>query len=139
MNTHFRDITKKLIRHRQGLRDPQIMHPEREWIIALALMVGIFSASAGWSMLVYLKNMNVSPNDVVVEQQQTIVYRENSVDEALALFEKRAYEQQMLIGAMSGGSEVSEEVATSSDEFIGEMATTTEMATSTESEEVLGE
>lgn len=123
-----------MFRRRQGLRDPQIMHPEREWVIALVMMVVIFSASASWSLVVYLQNREVGLEDVFVDQQQTIVYRENSVDNALELFKKREQELNELIGSMPIPEE-EEVVATSTPVENFGATTTVEAASSTPREE----
>lgn len=95
--TLFTQMARKVFRHERGLRDPQIMHPEREWLIGLLVMVLIFTASAGWSAQVYLKNKNVSADQTTVGEGEA-VYREPQVKEALRIADEREDELRELLG-----------------------------------------
>lgn len=115
----FSEMAKKVFRHERGLRDPHIMHPEREWLIGLLVMVLVFAISAGWSAQVYLKNKNVSAEEPVVNGGEA-VYREPQVKEALKIAQQRENELKGLLGETPSAPPVAEE----------EQATTT--ATTTE-------
>ncbi len=95
---HIAEMAKKVLRHERGLRDPQIMHPEREWLIGLSIMVVIFAASAVWSADVYLKNKNVNIDQTSIEAGDNATYREVQVKEALRMVEQREQELQSLLG-----------------------------------------
>jgi hypothetical protein len=106
MNKQIENIIKSINRQRRGLRDPQIMHPEREWLIGMVLALSIFVLTATWSMTVYLKNRNASTQIEAEQQSESVVYRETMVAEALARLEKRTAELNTLLE--QGGSGVVE-------------------------------
>ena len=114
----FTQMARKVFRHERGLRDPHIMHPEREWLIGLLIMVLIFTASAGWSAQVYLKNKNVSANQTTINEAET-VYREPQVKEALRIAGEREDELRELLG-------VAPTAPTSIEDLSAPEATTTE-------------
>ncbi|MBP6924679.1 MAG: hypothetical protein KBC62_04485, partial [Candidatus Pacebacteria bacterium] len=89
MNKHIEDIIKSINRHKKGLRDPQIMHPEREWGIGIFLAVLIFILSATWSLSLYIENRNAAAHMQTEEQPESVVYRESQVEEALARLGER--------------------------------------------------
>lgn len=89
MNKHIDTIIKSINRHKKGLRDPQIMHPEREWSIGIFMAVFIFISSAAWSLGVYISNRNASANVQTEEQSESVVYRESMVEEALSRLKER--------------------------------------------------
>jgi hypothetical protein len=66
------------------------MHPERDWSIGVFLALLIFIASATWSLTVYLVNRNISPDTGTGQQDESVVYRESMVEEALTRLEERA-------------------------------------------------
>jgi hypothetical protein len=111
-------MAKKILHHERGLRDPQIMHPEREWVTGLAVMVGLFIACAAWSAQMYLSNLEVSIEEQAGEHVTQTVYRDAQVKEALKVIDQRDRELQELLGNALPALPV-EEVATST-------ATTTE-------------
>lgn len=89
MNKHIDSIIKSINRHKKGLRDPQIMHPEREWLIGIFLALLIFVSATAWSLAVYLTNRNAAAVMPTEEQSESVVYRESMVEEALLRLEKR--------------------------------------------------
>jgi hypothetical protein len=116
--TLFTQMARKVFRHERGLRDPHIMHPEREWLIGLLVMVLIFVAGAGWSAQIYLKNKNVSADQTTVNDGET-VYREPQVKEALRIAGERENELSELLGVAPAAPTPKEDLATTT-------ATTTE-------------
>lgn len=98
MNKNIDNILKSISRHKHGLRDPQIMHPEREWLIGISIAVTIFILSGAWSLTLYLKNRNVSSDIQMGEQSEVVVYRESMVNEALGRLDERKAELDALLG-----------------------------------------
>jgi uncharacterized membrane protein len=94
------------------------MHPEREWLIGLLVMVLIFVAGAGWSAQIYLKNKNVSADQTTVNEGET-VYREPQVKEALRIASEREDELSELLGVAPAAPAPKDDLATTT-------ATTTE-------------
>jgi hypothetical protein len=115
------EMTKKILRHQEGLEDRTIMHPVREWFVGLAIGIVVFIAVALMSGYAYWQNKqeNVTFETEVAE---TTIYSESQVKEALRLYRTRDRERMSLIG----GIEVTEIPVT-------EQATTT--ATTTPLEE----
>lgn len=101
MNKNIDNILKSISRHKHGLRDPQIMHPEREWLIGISIAVTIFILSGAWSLTLYLKNRNVSSDIQMGEQSEVVVYRESMVNEALGRLDKRKAALDALLGRES--------------------------------------
>lgn len=93
----FTEMAKKVFHHERGLRDPHIMHPEREWLAGLLIMVLIFATSAIWSAQVYLKNKNVSAAPTTTGGGEA-TYREPQVKEALKIASEREAELRNLLG-----------------------------------------
>lgn len=90
MSKQLDNLLKSIQRHKRGLRDPQIMHPERDWLIGIAFALTIFIVSASWSMTVYLKNRNAAATMEFEQESESVVYRESMVNEALARIQARA-------------------------------------------------
>jgi len=88
------EMAHKIFRHQQGLHDPKMMHPEREWLVGLAITLLIFSISAYWSAHTYVENKNTTIVESANENNDVVVYRESLVKSALAEFSER--EQQLV-------------------------------------------
>lgn len=119
--TSFSEMAKKVFRHERGLRDLQIMHPEREWLVGLLVMVLVFATSATWSAQVYLKNKNVSAAPTTTGEGEN-VYREPQVKEALRIAQVQEDELRGLLGAAPTAPPAGEETRATST-----ATTTTEM------------
>jgi hypothetical protein len=117
--TDIARMAKKVFHHERGVRDPHIMHPEREWLIGLCLMIVIFAICATWSAQVYLKNKNISADQSAANHTSDSVYREPQVKEALQIASKRERELQDLLGVTPTKPSVEETV-------VVEVASTTE-------------
>lgn len=101
---------RKILRHSKGLKDPKLMHPEREWVIGLCVAVAIFAVTASGSAYTYWQNKHLSA--VVPEgTEEVIVYRESMVKEALKRFGDRNAEREALMGTMTGMSAAPSEPA----------------------------
>lgn len=90
-------IIKKIARKKRGLRDHQIIHPQREWFLGLFFTLLIVAGMATWSCLTYFNVTNRSiETDAEVLTNQT-VYRTEIVDAALAEFRQRAENYDQLL------------------------------------------
>ena len=94
-------MAKKIIRHQQGLQDPQIMHPEREWTLGLAIFLAILSFCTFFSISIYNQNKNVSLGEISSDTNEVFVYRESLVKEALEKFSQRDTELKNLLGTVT--------------------------------------
>lgn len=95
-----KDITKaakKILRRQKGLRDHQIIHPQREWIIGLLLMCFIVGGIAVWSSTTYLSITDQSVTTNNSETGSQTVYRTEVVDAALTMFRERAENYEKLL------------------------------------------
>jgi hypothetical protein len=133
------EMAKKVIQHRHGLQDPQIMHPEREWAIGVAIALCLFLACAGWSIHIYIKNKDVSVEGTGTKTQESFMYRESLVKEALLRFNERGERMQTLL---NGASPVRTEpvapvVASSTEPTVAEENQTTGTTTADSLEESL--
>ena len=95
----FTEIAKKVLRSNKGLKSPQIMHPEREWLIGLFVAVVFFGTSAAWSahMNIKYKNISVTGNNDV--ESDVVVYRESLVNSALQKFSSRQEIHESLLNS----------------------------------------
>jgi hypothetical protein len=108
------EMVRKVLKHSQGLHDPKIMHPEREWLIGLGLALIIFVCSAYGSIYTYWKNKNIAASNDVTVTDDAVVYRESVVKEALSRFDKRNKEREALMATFPGAPTPAPAVATSS-------------------------
>ena len=93
-------MARHITRHAKGLKDPRIMHPEREWVLGLAVALGIFAVTAAGSAFSYMKNKHpVAANPE--EASEAPVYRESIVKDALRQLDVRDRERETLLGGMS--------------------------------------
>jgi hypothetical protein len=125
-NFHIKERLQKLSKKSGAIRDPQLMHPEREWVIGLlgALTLLLFSISLG--AYIYFKNQTVDVQ-VNADEAAQVVYRESIVEQVLMMVDDRADTLQSL-SAQSQGPEIVEEEETASTtetEIIPETASTT--------------
>lgn len=88
-------LTKRFFKKQQVVRDPQIMHPDREWAIGLLVAALIFAGSGYWSIQTYLSNRSATAHGVVDDKAET-VYRASIVKEALETVRNRERELQNL-------------------------------------------
>jgi hypothetical protein len=88
-------LVKKLFKKREVLRDPQLMHPEREWAIGLGIALLLFILAAAISVYTYFKNQSINV-EVNGDTATEVVYRESLVDEVLATISNREQTLQSL-------------------------------------------
>ena len=120
-------ITKRLFKKRPIVRDPQLMHPDREWATGLFMAILIFSVSAYFSVHTYLSNRFVTALEVVDDKTQT-VYRESIVQEALETVRNRERELQNLTQSVVI-PEPAPEVASTTLEEVGDTQEATSAST----------
>lgn len=117
-------MVKHLKRSGGSVRNSQIMHPMREWVIGLVVAAVLLGATAVWGTALYMSHRDVLLDEVEVETANT-PYRERQVEDALAIFSEREQVFNSLITLSASEpapvDTVVESVATSS-------ATTTENA-----------
>lgn len=95
--TYITQLKQKFLKKKPVIRDPQLMHPEREWGVGLVIAVLIFSVCGIWSIYTYLKNRSITAAPTQDNTQQT-VYRESVVNEALEIVAKRKRTLDQLTG-----------------------------------------
>jgi hypothetical protein len=126
---YITSLAKRLFKKRQIVRDPQIMHPDREWAIGLLVAAIIFSVSGYFSIHTYLSNRSATAESVEDDKAQT-VYRESIVQEALEMVNKRERSLQNLTKSVVVEESI-EEVATTTEESVDTVEPTDEVSAST--------
>ena len=82
-------IAKKVLRKQKGLRDHQLIHPAREWLIGILLGLGCFTVIAWGSVATYITYSNVTVTGTTDVEAEKVVYRAELVDAALKVFGER--------------------------------------------------
>lgn len=82
----FSKIAKKILKHRQQVRDHQIIHPKRDWAIGLLFSIILLGAFGWWNVSTYMTYSNTAVTGSVTLDNQVVVYREGQVMEALDRF-----------------------------------------------------
>lgn len=90
-------LVKKILRHRRGIQENQIIHPTREWFIGLLMAVFLFAGFGYWNITSYIKYSNTSITGAVTLDNEVIVYRESLVQEALRRFSERQTQFDTLV------------------------------------------
>lgn len=94
-----KDITKMvkhIVRRDQGARDPQIMHPSREWFTGLSLVTLIVVFGSWFCFYTYNNYIQQINGDVPVVES-SVPYQAAVVDKAVqSLIEKRKTYQSIL-------------------------------------------
>lgn len=117
----FSQVAKRVRRTGRGLRDPQLMHPNREWGIGLLVAVLIFTISAVWSAQTYMKYKDASINLVEPVTENMQVYRAAMIDAALEKFSERQAANELFTKRVAAERVMNEEA----EEGGGGQATTT--------------
>ena len=111
----FKQMARHVLRKQRGLRDPQIMHPERDWSIGIFVALAIFFFSIFWSIYAYIENKNISFESASAPSTEVVVYRESLVKSSLEQFDARAKVLNRLVGIASPIPEVELATASSSE------------------------
>jgi hypothetical protein len=119
------EMAKNVFKHERGLRDPRIMHPDREWLLGLGAALVVFVVGAVWSGNTFLKNRHVSALTAQSDGVTETVYRESQVKEVLKTLDERERRLQELLGVAPEPLPV---------EAVGAYESVTEVATSTTEE-----
>ncbi len=116
---------KKLKRPVQ-LRDQQLMHPEREWVIGLLITILLFVGAASISAYTYFSNQTIDV-ETVSDSAADTVYRESLVEEVLQSIKDRENRLRLLSRTVSPVAEVqaTPEETASSTEIQAETASST--------------
>jgi hypothetical protein len=120
-------FTKRFFKKQQIVRDPQIMHPDREWVVGLFVATLIFAMSGYWSIQTYLKNRSATALEMVDDKAET-VYRDSIVKEALETVRSRERELQNLTQSVVI-PELAPEVASTTLEEVGDTQKTASSST----------
>jgi hypothetical protein len=115
-------FAKKIVRAQQGLKNHQLMHPRREWLIGVLVAVSIFSASAVWSSIKYFQYKDIDHQTSVQPEAPVAVYRENLVNEALSAFAEKAQRLADQLGDTEPLPEIEYEPLPEEEEESGETA-----------------
>lgn len=82
-------IVKDILRRKKGLANHQIMHPEREWFLGLAMAFLFLCLSTIWSISLYREYSALSQKTSTDGDYTEVVYRESTVEAALLEFTNR--------------------------------------------------
>jgi hypothetical protein len=93
----FTKLAKSVIKQQKGLRDPRIMHPEREWLAGLGVAGLILVGVVYVSVDNYLKNQDASANKVEAVIESKPVYRETVVKDVISSFREREQKLDSLV------------------------------------------
>ena len=88
--SNITQIAKKILKHQKGLREHQIIHPGREWAIGILLALFSLVLIVGWNVYSYDRYSSDEITNIVPDTQEVVVYREQMVAEALAIFSERS-------------------------------------------------
>jgi len=97
----FTKIAKNILNSQKQLKNPQIVHPSREWLIGIFVALVIFGGTSAWSLQTYKQYQNTSV-DVNKQSEVDVVYRESLVKAALEKFLTRSQNHAIYIkGSLS--------------------------------------
>ena len=104
------NVAKRMLRQHRGLEDPQIIHPQREWLIGVGFSVLVFTLIVWWSVSSYIEHAHTD-TDISAEVGSTdAVYREVQVNAALELFAEKSEKFNKLVGDIPAQPEIVESV-----------------------------
>lgn len=131
--SEFTDIAKRVLRFNKGLKSPQIMHPQREWLTGLLVAIIFFGSSVAWSAHMYIKykNLAINGSDVSIDTE-VIVYRESLVTAALEEFSSRQelHNELLGVGVLNKAiPDIVDENSSSTDSFLEEQEEGTSTST----------
>ena len=114
--------------------DRHIMHPEREWFVAVAIGLVLFAIGISWNVSTHLQFKNVAIS-TAPETEETVVYRASLIESALSDFETRKLQYEELKQSLLEKRVVVPEVIAP----VGEQSTTTEESVEDSTESIPAE
>lgn len=93
----IKKLIKHVLRHQRGLRDHQIIHPRRDWMVGFIAGLLLLVIGAVWSFITYREIAERDVENVDIEEVQQTVYREDMVNSALEQFRDRKESYQVLL------------------------------------------
>jgi hypothetical protein len=93
----IKKMVKKILRRQKGLRDHQMIHPRREWMIGFLAGVAVLLAGGTWSYLTYQEIAARDIDTVTVSEVQQTGYRGELINSALSNFESRVTDYRALL------------------------------------------
>lgn len=105
----FSTLVKRVFNFNHGIKNPQIMHPTRDWFAGLFMGLIIFGVSSAWSAHVYIEYKNTSV-EKTTEVFNDNLYREGQVNLALEYYR----DKQNIYKSLVDSETYIETVATSS-------------------------
>jgi len=85
----FSQVVRSITKADHGLRDPQLIHPSREWGIGLTVALLLFIAGTVWSVQIYQTFKSATVQDISLTEGETVVYRASLVEAALTAYDER--------------------------------------------------
>ncbi len=82
-------IAKKILKRQKGVRDHQIIHPQREWTLGLLGGLILLIAGGAWSVVTYQEVTERDVENTQTEEIKQTIYRDDIVNTALRDLEER--------------------------------------------------
>lgn len=124
-------MAQKILKHSRGLRDHKMMHPEREWLIGLAIALSLFTITAYASIYTYWKDKNMTSSSDTTVSEDSVTYRASLVRDALKRFETRNKEREDMMSTFSADRAPVEPASDTSSTSIKEASSTAPLETAT--------
>jgi len=84
MNIDIKNIVKTIARKKQGLQDPQLIYPARDWAIGMVGTLGIVCFAVAFCVIQYHSYTNMSLDEEVILTM--VPYRTAQVEKALVKY-----------------------------------------------------
>lgn len=108
MNIDIKHIAKTITRKKQGLQDPQLIYPERDWAIGVVGTLVVILAALGFSVWQYQSYTDMSHDEAV--ESTMVPYRAAQVEQALTEYRAKAATHAVIIAVPgSNNSNVGED------------------------------
>ena len=93
----IKKLIRSVLRQQRGLRDHQIIHPTRDWMVGFIGGLILLIVGAAWSFTTYKEVGERDVESVDVGEVKQTVYREDMVNAALEQFRERKEQYEALI------------------------------------------
>jgi hypothetical protein len=100
MNIDIKQIARTIARKEQGLVDPQLVYPARDWALTILITLTLIVGAVVFSVVEYRSYTNVGLNEEVV--MTMVPYRAALVEQAIAKYQARAEEHARIIASFTG-------------------------------------